>query len=199
MKILYQFKIQLKDIEPAIWRRIIVPDRYTFWELHCAIQDAMGWLDHHLHEFRIPLRTFHDVVRIGIPFDDDFYDDVGPEPGWQLQISDYFIEVGERAEYEYDFGDCWRHDILLEGIFLREKGRKYPQCTGGARACPPEDCGGVPGYYDLLDIMADKSHEECEDMVRWLGEPYDPEKFDSQQVKFTRPGWRLNRLFKGNM
>ena len=99
---------------------------------------------------------------------------------------------------QYDFGDCWRHEILLEGILLREKGCKYPQCIGGARACPPEDCGSVSGYYDLLEIIADTEHEEYEDTVRWLGRPYMPEHFDPNDVKFTRPGWRLNRLFKDN-
>lgn len=194
LKKVYQFKIQLKDIEPAIWRRIVVPERYTFWDLHCAIQDAMGWWDSHLHEFRVPLTPLRSVERIGIPFDDEFNEDLDLLPGWQTPIEDYFLEVGETAEYEYDFGDCWRHELLLEGILLREKGRKYPQCIGGARKCPPEDCGGVSGYYRMLDILADKDHEEYEDTVRWLGEPYDSEHFNPKEVKFTIPGWRLRKL-----
>ncbi|MFH1251576.1 MAG: plasmid pRiA4b ORF-3 family protein [bacterium] len=197
-KRVYQIKITLKDIDPPVWRRIIVPDSYSFWDLHCAIQDALGWWDYHLHEFRIPLKALGIVERIGLPFDDDFDDEPGPKPGWQLRISDYLMEVGERMEYEYDFGDCWRHEILLEGILLREKGQKYPQCIGGERACPPEDCGGVSGYYNLLEIMADSKHQEYKDTVCWLGEPFDLEHFNPEEVKFTRPGSRLNRLFREN-
>ena len=99
-KKVYQFRIQLKDIEPLIWRRIVIPSSYSFWYLHCAIQDAMGWLDYHLHEFRIPLKALGIVERIGIPFEDDFYDEPGPKPGWQLNVSDYIREIGERIEYE---------------------------------------------------------------------------------------------------
>lgn len=196
MKKVYQIKITMKDIEPLIWRRIVVPDHYTFWDLHCGIQDAMGWDDYHLHEFRVPFKAFNYFERIGIPFEDDLEEDTELKPGWQLLISDYFLEIGDHAEYEYDFGDCWVHDILFEGILLREKGQKYPQCIGGERACPPEDCGGVSGYYQLCEVMRDKDHDEYSDYLQWLGKPYDPEEFDPRKVKFTRPGSRLNRLFK---
>lgn len=196
-KCIYQIKITLIDIDPLIWRRIIAPDTYTFWDLHCGIQDSMGWLDYHLHEFRAPMFPDPEPLRIGIPFEEDLIEDPNLLPGWQEKIDDYF-EVGDRLEYEYDFGDGWRHEILIEGLFLRMKGQKYPQCIGGERACPPEDCGGVPGYYRLCEIMSDKKHPEYLDYVRWLGKPFDPEDFDYKSVKFTRPGSRLNRLFREN-
>lgn len=149
--LIYQFKVTLKDIQPSIWRRIQVPDQYSFWDLHVAIQDSMGWLDYHLHVFRIPGLHRGKAVEIGIP-DDEIDDDV-IIPGWTIPICDYFREPGNTAMYAYDFGDGWLHEVMLEGILIKEKGVKYPRCIAGERACPPEDCGSVPGYYDLLDII----------------------------------------------
>ena len=194
--LLYQFKITLKDIEPAIWRRIQVPSKYSFWDLHVAIQDAMGWFDCHLHTFRLKKPRGRKILEIGIPLDSDF-DDIVILPGWDEDLADYFPEPGKIIEYEYDFGDGWQHEILFEGILLKEKNVKYPVCLAGERACPPEDCGSVPGYYRLLEILRNPQHEEYEDMIEWLSGwygKYDPERFEAEMVKFDNPSTRLKNL-----
>jgi len=185
----------MKDIDPPIWRRILVPEKYSFWDLHVAVQDAMGWLDYHLHLFRLGYKRENDVDLIGIPDDDPFEGEPETLPGWEIPISDFFRELGKVAEYEYDFGDGWQHEVLFEGMLLKEKNKKYPKCIGGERACPPEDCGGVDGYYRLLEIFKDSSNEEYEEMVSWLGKKYDADDFDAGKVKFENPKKRWKIAF----
>lgn len=193
-KIAYRFKIELIDIEPSIWRRIEVPSTYNFWGLHVAIQDAMGWLDYHLHAFHVNTTGKRKTIEIGIP-DDEYGNDT--LAGWDTPISQYFTEPGNQATYEYDFGDGWHHLITLEAILLQEKHVKYPRCIEGERACPPEDCGGVSGYYHLIEVLRDTEHEEHQDMVEWLSNhaknyhPYDSEAFDRPKIKFSNPEKRL--------
>ena len=117
----YQFKITLNDISPPIWRRILVPGTYSFWDLHVVIQDAMGWSDYHLHEFSMIDPSRRRRVKIGIPDDEDFA--WGPEilPGWKLRIAGYFSMEDRSATYIYDFGDGWRHTVRLEKIFQGER------------------------------------------------------------------------------
>jgi hypothetical protein len=194
-KKIYQFKISLKDIEPLIWRRILVPATYSFWDLHVAIQDSMGWLDYHLHVFRIRKKYSHSDIAIGIPNEDRFEDEPEILPGWHIPIADYFDDVGKSAIYEYDFGDDWIHDVLLEAIMLRESGQKYPQCIDGARACPPEDCGGTSGYQEMLEVISDPDNDEYDEMMTWLGGNYDPSEFDPAKVKFDNPRKRWNIAF----
>ena len=148
----YQFKITLNDIRPPIWRRIQVPETYSFWDLHVVIQDAMGWLDYHLHQFDINNPSTGMKENIGIP-DDDFEMDYDIHPGWEKKIKHYFSMDNKKAMYSYDFGDDWRHTVILEKILLRDKNIDYPTCIKGKRACPPEDCGGVWGYTDFLEII----------------------------------------------
>jgi len=167
--LVYQFRISLKEISPTIWRRILIPEKYNFWDLHVAIQDAMGWLDYHLHVFRIRRKHAHSVKEIGIPDEDRFEGDPEILPGWEIPIFSYFTEIGTVAEYHYDFGDCWHHEVLFEGILLKENNQKYPKCIGGERACPPEDCGGVSGYYHVLEVIQNPEHEESQEMITWLG------------------------------
>ena len=189
----YQFVISLRDISPVIWRRIQVPVNYNFWGLHVAIQDSMGWLDYHLHQFTIKRPHAHKITNIGIPDDEGFFDDIEILPGWEINISNYFTRLGVSALYTYDFGDNWEHDILLEGLMLRRKGIKYPICVGGERKCPPEDCGGVPGYFDFLEAVLDPTHEQHEEMTEWYGEKYVPNDFNPQNVRFDNPAkrWRI--------
>ncbi|MFQ5761383.1 MAG: plasmid pRiA4b ORF-3 family protein [Acidiferrobacterales bacterium] len=193
-RIVYQFKITLGGIEPPIWRRIQVPEAYSFWDLHVAIQDSMGWLDSHLHAFRFGKARSKTRLEIGIPLDEGFETE-RTVPGWKVPIVEHFGVIGTTCEYEYDFGDGWVHEVSLEGRLLRESGRRYPRCLEGARACPPEDCGGVPGYYRLLEIMSDPSDEEYEDMVTWIGDRYHSESFDPEEVKFDNPKRRLKNAF----
>jgi hypothetical protein len=187
-----QFRIELREIEPAIWRRLEIRASCTFWDLHVAIQDAMGWLDYHLHAFRLPAPLAGEIVEIGIPDPDRFEGDPEVLPGWEVPVTG-FLEVGDRLEYEYDFGDSWLHDVRFEAVGARLARTKYPRCLAGARACPPEDCGGPHGYADLLTTIAHPRHPEYASTLQWLGGSFDPEKFDPRAVRFDDPRkrWRV--------
>ena len=189
-KNIYQFKITLEGIKPIIWRRIQVPETYSFWDLHVAIQDAMGWEDYHLHEFEIlnPKTGIKD--NIGLPTD-DWGDEGNILTGWKTPISSYFSALNKKATYQYDFGDSWDHKVVLEKILPFESGVQYPRCLAGERACPPEDCGGIWGYESLLEIMKDPEHEEYEERMEWLGGEFNPEKFNPDSIQFDDPKVRL--------
>jgi hypothetical protein len=187
-KQVYQFRIFLRDVEPPVWRRIQVPETYSFWDLHVAIQDSMGWFDGHLHEFVVK-HTFGKEARIGIPDEDTMS---GDEilTGWEQGIADYFNPDCRTAEYCYDFGDNWEHIITFEKIVPREKGKRYPMCITGERACPPEDSGDPIGYMELLETLADPDDEEHAEKLEWVGEDFDPEDFDPDEVEFDNPDKR---------
>jgi hypothetical protein len=187
----YQFRIALKDIKPTVWRRIQVPETYTFWDLHVAIQDVMGWFDCHLHQFKMLEPVTRAKVDIGIPDEDDDYEIL---PGWRQKIQDFFSPDNKTAFYIYDFGDNWTHTIFLEQILPREEGIAYPLCTEGERSCPPEDCGGVRGYEEFLDAIMDPCHEKYEEMTAWAGD-FEPEYFDRTGVLFSDPAKRLRTLW----
>ncbi|MDA1129584.1 MAG: plasmid pRiA4b ORF-3 family protein, partial [Chloroflexi bacterium] len=155
-----------------------VPGGYSFWDLHVAIQDAMGWFDSHLHEFRINNPEGGSVQRIGIP-DDEFDDEEPTLAGWDLKISDYFSLENTSASYTYDFGDNWQHTITLKDVLERTPRLRYPRCVGGARACPPEDCGGIWGYEEFLEAIQEPAHEEHESMLEWVGGRFGAEDFDA--------------------
>jgi hypothetical protein len=198
---IHQYKITLRDISPAIWRQIQVPENYTFWDLHVAIQDAMGWLDCHLHAFRFPEGEGKRPVEIGIPDEESNHPVLS---GWEVGIVDYFIRPGVAVLYEYDFGDGWEHEVVLEGVLLREPKPRYPRCLAGARACPPEDCGGVSGYQQLVEVhLGQPKHPEYADSVEWLKghaknyHPFDPERFDAHAVRFSDPKKRWTKAFAG--
>jgi hypothetical protein len=188
-------KVQLRDVRPAIWRRIEVPASYAFWDLHVAIQDAMGWFDSHLHVFRVDNPQTGELDEIGIPDPDGFEDDPIVLEGWEIPVARYLQKSGDRAEYEYDLGDGWEHEVLLETATSRQPKTKYPRCLAGARACPPEDCGGPSGYAELLKTIADPSHPERENLQAWLGEPFEPEAFDCREVHFDNPKKRWKIAF----
>jgi len=191
----YQFKITLKSIRLPIWRRSQVPGDYTFWDLHVAIQDAMGWWDEHLHEFLVKNLKTGQQEEIGIPEDDSFSGDLSILPGWERKISNYFSNENSNALYLYDFGDDWHHDLVLEEIRPAEEGVTYPRCMNGKRACPPENCGGARGYGDLLETLAHPTSEDYEDTVEWLGGDFDPEHFDPADVQFSDPEKRWKTAF----
>jgi hypothetical protein len=192
----YQFKLVLVGVEPPIWRRIQVPETYSFWDLHVALQDAMGWLDYHLHVFRVTRPGTAFVEQVGIPDDDPFEGDKPTLPGWEIPITLHFPRPGTAVQYEYDFGDGWEHELTLEAILPKQAGQKYPVCVDGARACPPEDCGGVYGYENLLTVIQDPAHEEYESTVEWLGGRFDPDRFDAKRVKFDDPARRYRLAFE---
>jgi hypothetical protein len=196
--LVFQFRISLKGINPSIWRRIQVPDRYTFWDLHVAIQDAMGWLDYHLHVFRVRNPETGRLDEIGIPQEDSFDGDRVFLPGWEVPLSAYFRAPGNISGYEYDFGDSWKHELLFEGIRDRVRGTKYPICLEGARACPPEDCGGTFGYKGLLEVLFNPSHENYKSMHEWVGANFEPEAFDPAGIRFDNPKKRWKAAFEGD-
>ncbi|MCK4393963.1 plasmid pRiA4b ORF-3 family protein [Candidatus Bipolaricaulota bacterium] len=189
--VVFQFKIELLGVEPLIWRRIRVPGDYTFWDLHVAIQDAMGWLDYHLHAFRI----VGSSVVIGIP---DIEGDDPPDfrPGWEVGVRDVFLHGSPLALYEYDFGDSWFHEVRLEGVYDVEKEVVYPRCLDGARRCPPEDCGGTYGYEDFLRAIGDPTDPEHDSLLEWIGGSFDPEEFDPSKVHFDDPAKRWQIAFQ---
>lgn len=191
----YQFKIELLDIFPTIWRRILVPSDYNFWDLHVAIQDAMGWMDSHLHHFEIKGKGKREAALVGMP---DFYGTGElPEvfPGWEIPMSRYFNDLGVQAKYKYDYGDGWEHTVKLEGYMFREKKVKYPICIGGKRACPPEDCGGISGYHNVIETLNNPFHPDHRDMRIWVGENWDGDKFDKSKVSFYDPYKRWKYAF----
>jgi hypothetical protein len=190
-----QFRVVLREIEPPIWRRIQVPATYSFWDLHVALQDSMGWLDCHLHAFHIGDPESGSSIEIGIPDDDGFEDQEPCLPGWEVPIGDFFVKPGDRALYAYDFGDGWEHSVVLEAIAERVPRKRYPVCIAGERACPPEDCGGVPGYEELLQVIQDPSRDDHEEMLRWLGRRFEPDVFTPSKVKFDNPAKRWNMAF----
>ncbi len=172
--LVYQFKITLQDIKPAIWRRIQVPD-CTLDEFHAFIQAAFGWSNCHLHDFEI------DSVRYSEPSDDDFGEDAEDERG--VCLSQLLPKSAKRAKwiYTYDFGDGWRHEVVFEKFPPHDPKAKYPLCLEGERACPPEDCGGPWGYAEIVEAMADPKHERHEELLEWSG-PFDPEAFDPKKA-----------------
>ena len=176
---IYQIKITLKHIRPLIWRRIQIPADIKLGRLHDILQVSMGWEDCHLHQF-IVSDTFY-----GIP-DPDFPGNIRSESNVRL---DKIANPGDILIYEYDFGDRWEHEIKVEKILAPEKYQRYPVCLDGKRACPPEDCGGFPGYQHLLRILRNPKHEEYDDMLDWIGEDFDPEAFDL--VAINKILWRL--------
>lgn len=191
----HRFHIQLEGIDPPVWRRIRVPGHYTFWDFHVAIQDAMGWLDYHLHLFHVRNPETGALEQIGIPDDEPFLDESPCLAGWKVPIARYFVKEGDTASYEYDFGDNWGHSVTLEGIDTIRKGERRLACLGGERRCPPEDCGGIHGYAELLEVIADETHPEHELMLQWLGGAYDAEAFSASKVRFDDPKARWQNAF----
>lgn len=175
----FEFKVQLRGVKPPIWRRIQVPESYSFWDLHCAIQDAMGWMDSHLHQFEVlgPDRRRKELI--GIP-DPDGWRSV--RAGWSTKVRRFMRKAGDSAEYLYDFGDGWEHTVRLQKVLPRDPDATYPRCVAGRRACPPEDCGGIWGYQDIV-----AGESECQEKY----EDFDPESFHPSDVIFDDPKVRL--------
>jgi hypothetical protein len=185
----YQFRITLLDTQPAVWRRIQVKDG-TLDKLHEHIQTAMGWTHSHLHHFRVGEQLYGDPDLM-----QENYEDMSYEDSTSTKLSAILPKSGRRFcfEYEYDFGDGWRHEVLFEGCLRAEPGKRYPVGVEGARACPPEDVGGTWGYQEYLKAMADPGHERHEEFLGWRG-PFNPEAFDpakaTKRMRRGLPDWR---------
>ena len=188
-----QFLVVLPGTDPLVWRRILVPEAYSFWDLHVAIQDAMGWMDSHLHEFEV-VDPNGRLQRIGIPLDD--LDDIRPTAaGWDVPIAKALVHGLGPMRYRYDFGDDWEHILELEGLEAADGG-PYPRCVAGAGACPPEDVGGTPGYAEFLQILRDRGHSEHEATLTWVGGTFDAHVFDPASVMFDDPRKRWRTAFQ---
>ena len=174
---IYQLKISLVGTSPLIWRRVLVPSDLTLAQLHNVVQVSVGWENCHLHEFRIASRRF------GVPDPEDSF--LGGAQCFnerKTRLADVLGKAGAKAEYTYDFGDSWEHNIVVEKVLLSDPGVAYPICTGGERHGPPEDCGGLAGYYNFLEAIRDPEHEEHEDMLEWIGGSFDAEAFSIDLV-----------------
>ena len=171
----YQIKVTLRGIKPPIWRRLRVPGSIRLVRLHEVLQIAMGWSNSHLHLFE------KDGIYYCRP--DHFEtDEVPPIDESKTSLQNVLREVGQQMVYQYDFGDNWEHDVVLEEILASESATELPICLDGARHCPPEDVGGVSGYEGFLEAIFDPSHEDYQQMLEWAGGRFQPEDFDLQSV-----------------
>lgn len=171
----YQLKVGLQGAKPPIWRRLEVPADVSLTRLHSIIQVAFDWDDSHLHVFETPYGDF-GIADPGL----------GHRSGDDVSLAQ--VLPGERTKitYTYDFGDDWRHEVLVEKVLDPDASASYPRCTGGRRAAPPEDCGGIWSFADLLDVLADPAHPEHRNTLDWLGldkaTEFDPAAFDAQAI-----------------
>jgi Plasmid pRiA4b ORF-3-like protein len=170
----FQIKITLRGIHPPIWRRIHTKD-CTLEELHALIQVTMGWEFEHLYRFNIGGVEYADL---------DMMNDGDVEDACDTKLSEVLPARNRRPRfhYEYDFGDEWIHQLIVEERLPAEKGVKYPICVAGQRACPPEDCGGPWRYSDFVETIRNPDHQRHEETLEWVGGEFDPERFDLETV-----------------
>ncbi|MFV0392451.1 MAG: plasmid pRiA4b ORF-3 family protein [Paludibacteraceae bacterium] len=176
---IFQIQIALKGVKPKIWRRILIPSDLLLSDFHKIIQTTMGWTNSHLHQFS-KNGTFYSVEYA----DDDMWGDMDSIDYMKkkIRISDLLKTENDKMNYEYDFGDGWEHDIILEKVLPSDPKLKYPICLTGKMNCPPEDCGGIWGYLDMLETLKHPEDEEYEAVIEWLGEDFDPKHFDKDEV-----------------
>jgi hypothetical protein len=167
----YELTITLDETKPAIWRKVRLGD-CTLNVLHEIIQVAMGWENAHLHMFE------WGGIRFCPPSEDDDGED---NDETRVRLSDLANDGCKKLDYLYDFGDGWRHTIKIGRKLKPRPNDRFPVCLAGAGACPPEDCGGVWGYYELLEAIRDSQHARHDELKEWVGE-YDPERFDVNEV-----------------
>lgn len=178
-----QLRITLEDVRPVIWRRLLVPGGVRLNRLHDMFQAAMGWTDSHLHQFRI------EGARYGMHADDYPEDELDETEATVIGV------LGEvrRFFYDYDFGDDWNHEVVVEEVMWAPWALKHAVCLDGQRACPPEDVGGPPGYGEFLGVLADPDHEEYEHYVGWSGGGFDPEEFSVAATNVVLQRLRVRR------
>jgi hypothetical protein len=166
---LLQVRITLKDVDsPPVWRRVVIPAAYSLDRVHAVIQAAMGWEDYHLHAFRA------GGVGYAAPSLDD---ELGYRDEAEVRLADLAM-TAKRFEYEYDFGDSWEHELVVEAREVAADDGVYPACVAGEGACPPEDCGGSYGFAEFKGLLAGPPSAEREEMLEWAGGDYDPGRFD---------------------
>jgi hypothetical protein len=195
-----QLRITLLGTKPKIWRRVLCPADITLGDLHAIIQVAMGWEDAHLHEFTLrgkkltrkekaELQRRADELDVDLreltgerTFSDPSFDLEFAEDEFAAQFTDVAPAPRSKLYYLYDMGDSWEHEIVVEKLVKPDPGSPILQCLGGEGACPPDDSGGVWGYYDKLDALEDPDHEYHDEAVDWLGDDYDPDAVDLAQI-----------------
>lgn len=172
---IYEFKVVLGDVTPTVWRRFSIPGDMNLADLHEVLQIVMGWENYHLHCFKIGESIYAEFA------DEDDWQETEDE--LDVSLDELELEVGSSFTYEYDFGDEWLHTLTLERV-LPFEAEAVPEVLDGKRACPPEDCGGVWGYENLLNALQDPEHSEHEMWTEWIGMDFDPEKYDVDSVNF---------------
>ena len=165
----YQLKVTLLGTQPPVWRRFRVYSDITFRDLHNILQIVMGWENYHLYQFSLGSHQFIEP-QMG----------AGGKPVTH-RLDEFVQHEGAVLGYEYDFGDSWHHEIILEKILTYTR-KPCPICTHGSRACPPEDSGGVWGYQELVAAMKRRKGHQYREYVEWLGGPFDPKAFDIDDV-----------------
>lgn len=170
---IYQLKVTLGDVAPAVWRRILVPADITLFRLHEILQSAMPWTNSHMHRF---IAGGIYSVRSDREFDMKVLRDTS------ITLAEVAPAQKRRFTYEYDMGDSWKHEVVVEKIVQSDPAVRYPICLAGERACPPEDCGGWSGYDSMLEAIGNPKHPDHWEMLRWLDGPFDPEAFDLVKV-----------------
>lgn len=171
-KEIYQIQIALKGSKPKIWRRILVDSDILLVDLHRIIQTTMGWTNSHLHLFCDGIDEYSPIE----------FEVEHTKNSRTVKLNSILKVEKSTIEYEYDFGDGWQHTLILEKILPPDNQTKTPTCIAGKRNCPPEDCGGLWGYSDMLDILVDPEHEEYDSYIDWLGGEFDPEYFDQDAI-----------------
>jgi hypothetical protein len=191
-----QIRVSLDGVEPAIYRRLIVPLGNTLAQLHHILQAAMGWTDSHLHEFEIGGLRFGDPELLNQDMPDDFQQAFDSS---SVRLRDFhFDHAGELSfVYLYDFGDSWQHKVTLEKLLAVKPAPKVATCFEGARSCPPEDVGGIYGYFEFLRVLLSPEPEELEEqrqLKRWCGRRFNPEQFDVAKTDKAVRGALRRRL-----
>ncbi len=174
---IYLIKVTLLGTDPPIWRRLLVPADLNLEQLHHVLQLAMGWDDSHLHEFRIGGQRFGKADPMETFFG-------GPQTAGErtARLFNVLGRVRAKAVYTYDFGDSWEHEVVVEKRLAPKPGQAYPACLAGERHGPPEDRGGIYGFYDLLEAIADPEHERHDEFIEWVGDEFDPAAFSVDEV-----------------
>ena len=176
-KTTYQIHISLKGSKPKIWRRILVPSDLLLYDFHDIIQITMGWSDSHLFQFKKNKTYYAADVE-----EEEFWGNIKIVDCEGIKISDLLKKEKDKIIYEYDFGDSWIHDIVLEKITDNIPNKKIPICLAGKNNCPPEDCGGIWAYNEMIKVLSNPEHEEYEEYIEWFGEEFDPEYFNKKEI-----------------
>lgn len=182
---IYQLQIALQGFKPKIWRRILLPADTLLSDFHYILQTTMGWTNSHLHQFIHGKKYYAEKAE-----DDDMWDELDQNDYEGIQLDALLKSVNAHMTYEYDFGDGWMHDIQLEKILPWDDTTQLPVCLDGKMHCPAEDSGGVHGYTEYLKIRLNPKHEDYESVIEWLGEDFDPDYFNLDEIN--------ERLSKGD-